>query len=223
MQALYAGADSCSYPKISLGDASSSSSEETQGSAYIHRSTVKNKGRPQHPPPALPRPDSAPPSPGVRGDEEEEEGDCGADPRGWRLTSSPRSGDELGRERTASRCKEREARGDLVEASDSAEESGVGQSGSSLVLDGSLASPGHLSPGVNGQRRTGGPHGAQPGPNNPTHSSESEGEAVSKPTDTRTLVEEQASLRGQGGVKRTHRGSGEGGSGAQPSEKKFKT
>ncbi|XP_062326392.1 DDB1- and CUL4-associated factor 5 [Osmerus eperlanus] len=219
VQALYSGADSCSYPKISLEDASSSS-EETQGSAYIHRSTPKNKGRPQHPPSTLPHPNSAPPSPGIHGNEE---GDCGTDPRGWRLTTSPRSGDELGRERTASRCKEREARGDLLEASDSAEESGVGQSGSSLVLDGSLASPGHLSPGVNGQRRTGGPHRSQPGQNNPTRSSESEGEAVIKPTDTRTLVEEQASLRGQGGVKRTHRGSGEGGSGAQPSEKKFKT
>lgn len=221
MQALYPGVDSCSYPKISIDDPSSSSSSsgEVQEPVQIkpRRSGPKDKGRLQHLSGILP---GSSPAPSPESQENEEEDDR-AEQEGHFTASTLSQSPHL--QRTESRAGGRDT---ALDGSESAEEecSTAQQDRSSQALDSSWASLSHHSPGVNGQPRTEVQGRGNLG-QNLLGSSESEGETKVRPADTRTQAEEQASQRGQaqGALKRTHLGLGEMGSEASPSEKKFKT
>ncbi|XP_070973363.1 DDB1- and CUL4-associated factor 5 [Oncorhynchus clarkii lewisi] len=236
-QALYpGGVDSCSYPKISIDEASSSSASSTelqQDQVQIgpHRSGSKTGRRKSHTLPGS--------SPAVSLDSQDDR----AEQEGL-LIASLLSQDALQQrnESWAGRVGERRAALErMAEGLDSPEE--ADESDHSRWISPSSR---HHSPGLNGLQHldmTEVPVGCR-GRLAPDlfESSDSEGERETlelKSAGTRTLVEEEeegedggssSSQRGpaQGALKRTHlgsrgQGSGEGSGGSETSEKKFKT
>lgn len=211
VRALFSAIDSCSYPKISIDDPSSSSSGEAQDAVQIRPCSSADRDEEKRLSPS----EFVCLSPVMSPESQENEGSDRAELEGP-STAFLLSTDTL---RTESRARERDSAEAAVEGSDSGEECS-----SSLALDSNWASSSHLSPGVNGRHRTGVADRGHVG-QNPAGSSESEGETGVTPADTRPQAEGTASQRGQaqGALKRTRVGSGEGGSGSSPSEKKFKT
>ncbi|KAM6961108.1 DDB1- and CUL4-associated factor 5 [Aplochiton taeniatus] len=209
VQALYPGIDTCSYPKISIDDASSSSSaEESQGFFQImpRRGGSRGKGGRLLPYRILVH-SGLVPSP-----ESQEGGSVIAELDGL-LTESPLR-------RTEARAGGREAAGADALADSDSREGGNNNNNNNNNSNSSSnrASPSCLYTGVNGQHRTERPPG----------SSESEGEKGAELADTKTHQYQAGGApcqraQSQGTLKRTHTGSGEGGSGSSPSEKKCKT